>query len=99
MGSSAPDGILAFDWDPVSGELTAAGVAAKVPKVAWLAFSNEHQYVYSASELDDVQRQADGRGGELSRRCGQRRIASAFGGELGRAWGHATWLWITRARC
>ncbi|HUV71200.1 MAG TPA: lactonase family protein [Terracidiphilus sp.] len=52
VASSAPDGILAYDWDPVSGELTAAGVAAKVPKVAWLAFSNEHKYVYSASELD-----------------------------------------------
>lgn len=51
VASSAPDGILAYDWDPVAGELTAAGVAAKVPKVAWLAFSNEHQYVYSASEL------------------------------------------------
>ncbi|HEV2487705.1 MAG TPA: lactonase family protein [Terracidiphilus sp.] len=52
IGSSAPDGILAYDWDPVSGELTAEGVAAKVPKVAWLAFSHEHHYVYSASELD-----------------------------------------------
>ncbi len=52
VGSSAPDGILSFDWDPVTGELKAAGVAAKVPKVAWLAFSHEHQYVYSASELD-----------------------------------------------
>lgn len=52
VASSAPDGILAYNWDPVSGELTAGGVAAKVPKVAWLAFSNEHKYVYSASELD-----------------------------------------------
>jgi 6-phosphogluconolactonase len=51
IGSSTPDGILAYDWDPVSGELTAAGVAAKVANVAWLAFSHEHQYVYSASEL------------------------------------------------
>lgn len=51
IGSGGQDGILAYDWNPVSGELTAAGVAAKVPKVAWLAFSNEHRYVYSASEL------------------------------------------------
>jgi 6-phosphogluconolactonase len=51
VGSGGQDGILAYDWDPVAGELTAAGVAAKVPKVAWLAFSNEHRYVYSASEL------------------------------------------------
>ena len=52
IGSGGQNGILAYDWDPVSGVLTAEGVAAKVPKVAWLAFSHEHQYVYSASELD-----------------------------------------------
>jgi 6-phosphogluconolactonase len=52
IASSAPDGILAYDWDPATGELTPAGVAAKVPKVAWLAFSHGHDYVYSASELD-----------------------------------------------
>jgi 6-phosphogluconolactonase len=52
IGSSAPNGILAYDWDPVGGELIAAGIASKIPKVAWLAFSHEHQYVYSASELE-----------------------------------------------
>jgi len=62
VASSAPDGILTFDWDPLAGELAPAGVAAKVPKVAWLAFSHEHQFVYSASELDSFNR----RGGQLS---------------------------------
>jgi len=52
VGSGGENGILAYDWDPVAGELTVAGVAAKVPKVAWLASSHEHQYVYSASELE-----------------------------------------------
>jgi 6-phosphogluconolactonase len=52
VGSGGENGILAYDWDPVSGELRAQGIAAKIPKVAWLAFSNEHQFVYSASELD-----------------------------------------------
>jgi 6-phosphogluconolactonase len=52
IGSGAPDGILAYDWDPAKGELTAAGVAAKVPQVDWLAFSNGHEFVYSASELN-----------------------------------------------
>jgi 6-phosphogluconolactonase len=51
VGSSAPDGILSYDWDPTKGDLTAVGVAAKVPRVAWLAFSHEHRFVYSASEL------------------------------------------------
>ena len=35
--------------------LTAAGVAAKVRKVAWLAFSHGHEFVYSASELDSFE--------------------------------------------
>lgn len=52
IASNAPDGILAYDWDPVHGELTPAGVAARIPKVAWLAFSHGHEFVYSASELD-----------------------------------------------
>ena len=52
IASSAPDGILAYDWDPVTAVLTAAGVAAAVPKVAWLAFSHGNEYLYSASELD-----------------------------------------------
>ena len=55
VGSAGQNGILAYDWDPVTGELTAKGVAAKVPKVAWLTFSHEHEYVYSASELDMFQ--------------------------------------------
>jgi 6-phosphogluconolactonase len=52
VASSAPDGILAYDWNLTTAELTPAGVAAKVPKVAWLAFSHGHDFVYSASELD-----------------------------------------------
>ncbi len=55
IGSSAPDGILAYDWNPATAELTPAGVAAKVPKVAWLAFSHGHDFVYSASELDSFE--------------------------------------------
>jgi 6-phosphogluconolactonase len=50
IASHAPDGILSFDWDPVSATLTPAGAAAKVPNVAWLAHSGG--FVYSASELD-----------------------------------------------
>jgi 6-phosphogluconolactonase len=55
IGSSSDDGILAYDWDPTRGQLARVGVAAKVPKVAWLAFSHGNQYVYSASELDHFQ--------------------------------------------
>ena len=52
VGSHAPDGILVYDWDPEAAKLTLAGVAAKVGNVAWLAFSQGRDFVYSASELD-----------------------------------------------
>ncbi len=52
IGSHTANGILAYDWDPETATLTAAGVAAKVENVAWLAFSHGHDFVYSASELD-----------------------------------------------
>ncbi|MGA2206780.1 MAG: lactonase family protein [Terracidiphilus sp.] len=52
VGSSAPDGILAYDWDPATATLAPAGVAAKVPNVEWLALSPGHEFVYSASALD-----------------------------------------------
>ena len=72
IGSHTPDGILAYDWDPVAASLTPAGIAAKVPTVAWLAFSHGHEYVYSASELDSFEGKPTGEvasfrlvGGEL----------------------------------
>jgi 6-phosphogluconolactonase len=52
VGSSTPNGILAFDWDPATGDLTPAGVAAKIDKVDWIILSPDRQYLYSASELD-----------------------------------------------
>jgi 6-phosphogluconolactonase len=52
VGSMASDGILAFDWDQASATLTRVEVAAKVPKVAWLAPSRGNKFIFSASELD-----------------------------------------------
>src|ERR1700722_14752557 len=70
VASHAPDGILAFDWDPDGATLTRVGVAAKVPNVAWLALSGE--FVFSASELDSFEGKPTGEvasfrvaGGEL----------------------------------
>ena len=70
VGSHAPNGILAFDWDPANATLTPAGVAAKVPNVAWLALSGG--FIYSASELDTFEGKPTGEvaslrllGGEL----------------------------------
>ncbi len=52
IGSNTPDGILAFDWDPASAELTAAGVAAKLPNVDWVTFSPGREFLYAAAEVD-----------------------------------------------
>jgi 6-phosphogluconolactonase len=52
IGSNKPDGILSYDWDPTTGELTAAGVAAKLANVDWITFSPARDFAYVASEVD-----------------------------------------------
>jgi len=52
VGSNKPDGILAYDWDPATGELTPAGVAAKLANVDWITFSPARDFAYVASEVD-----------------------------------------------
>jgi 6-phosphogluconolactonase len=50
VASHTPDGILAYNWDPMAAAFTKVGVAAKVPNVAWIAMSGD--VIFSASELD-----------------------------------------------
>ena len=45
------NGILNYDWNGETGELTAAGVAASIPMVAWITFSHGNEFLFSASEL------------------------------------------------
>jgi 6-phosphogluconolactonase len=52
VGTKTQDGILAFDWNPATGELTAAGIAAKFASAQWLAFSEGHKYLYAAAGLE-----------------------------------------------
>lgn len=52
VGSGTADGILAFDWDGAKGELTAAGVAAKLTNVDWIVYSHDRKFLYAASEVD-----------------------------------------------
>jgi len=52
IGSGGADGILAFDWNPATAELTAAGVAAKISTIDWITFSPDRKYIYAASEVD-----------------------------------------------
>jgi 6-phosphogluconolactonase len=52
IGSGTPDGILAYDWDGVGGELTPAGVAAKINTVDWMTLSPGREFMYVAAEVD-----------------------------------------------
>jgi 6-phosphogluconolactonase len=55
IGSHSDNGILLYDWDPAQGELAPVGVAARIPKVAWLTMARrfgKSRFVYSASEVD-----------------------------------------------
>jgi len=52
VGSNTSEGILAYNWDGVKGELTPAGVAAKLKNVDWITFSAGHEYLYACSEVE-----------------------------------------------
>ena len=52
IGSGTPDGILAYDWDPATAEVSPAGVAAKLANVDWITFSPGREFLYAASEVD-----------------------------------------------
>ena len=53
IGCNNENGILAFDWNADSGELKAAGVAAKIPTVDWLDYSPGHWFLFAACEVDN----------------------------------------------
>ena len=72
VGSGTPDGILAYDWNPSTAELTPAGVAAKIANVDWITFSPGREFLYAAAEVDAFNGKPTGevasfsvRGGEL----------------------------------
>ncbi len=53
IGSNKPDGILSFDWNSETAELTSAGVAAKIANVDWIIYSADRKYLFAASEVED----------------------------------------------
>ena len=55
VGSNTANGILAFDWDPATGELTSAGVAAKATNVDWIVYSRDRKSLFAASEIESFQ--------------------------------------------
>ena len=60
IGSNKPDGILAFDWNPATAELTAAGVAAKIPNADWVTFSHGREFLFVAAEVESFNGNATG---------------------------------------
>jgi len=52
VGTGTPNGILAFDWHPASGELTQSGVAAQLTTVDWVTYSPDRRFLYAACEVD-----------------------------------------------
>jgi 6-phosphogluconolactonase len=60
VGSGTANGILAYDWDPATGQLTAAGVAAAISTVDWLTYSPGHWFLFAACEVDSFQGKATG---------------------------------------
>lgn len=52
VSSNTPQGILAFNWDAATGQLTNAGQAAQLDHVDWIAFSPDRKYIFAASEVD-----------------------------------------------
>lgn len=77
IGSHTSDGILAYDWSAATGELVRSGVAANVPSVAWLAFSDGHEFLYSASELDNFDGKPTGEVASFRVRGGKLELLSA----------------------
>lgn len=52
VASNTPEGIRSFDWNSATGELTHAGVAAKVDNVDWICFSPDRKTIFAAAEVD-----------------------------------------------
>jgi 6-phosphogluconolactonase len=77
VASGTPDGILAFDWDSATGELTPAGVAARIATIDWVTFSPGREFLYAASEVDSFNGKPTGAVASFSVRHGKLAALSA----------------------
>lgn len=57
---SASRGIYAYRWEPTTGELGAAGLAAESDNPTFLAIDPDAKYLYAANEIDRFEAQASG---------------------------------------
>src|SRR5579872_643192 len=72
VGSGTANGVLAYDWDAATGQLSPAGVAGQISTVDWLTYSPGDRYLFAACELDSFNGKPTGevasfavRGGKL----------------------------------
>jgi 6-phosphogluconolactonase len=77
VASGSQNGILAYDWDPVSGELTAAGVGAGLAHVDWLTFGSGKEFVFAAVEVNSFNGKPTGEVASLRLRDGKLTPVSA----------------------
>lgn len=78
VASNTSEGIRAFDWNPATGGLDSAGVAAKIDMVDWLCLSPDRQHLFAACEVDSFNGKPTGElasfrvaGGRLEQLSGQ----------------------------
>jgi 6-phosphogluconolactonase len=60
VGSNTPNGILAYDWDPATAELSPVGVVAKLANVDWITRFPGRDFLYVASEVDSFDEKPTG---------------------------------------
>lgn len=60
VDGSSSKGIYAYHWDPASGELHAAGLAAASENPTFLAIDPDAKYLYAANEIAKFEAQASG---------------------------------------
>jgi 6-phosphogluconolactonase len=77
VGTCTPDGILAFNWNSATGDLTPAGVAAKINTVDWVTFSAAHNFLFAAAEVDTFNGKPTGEVASFSVRNGELQPLSA----------------------
>lgn len=60
VNNSGSKGIYAYHWDPATGQLTAAGLAAASDNPTFLVVDPDAKYLYAANELQHFEDQASG---------------------------------------
>src|ERR1700728_5305330 len=60
VDGSTSRGIYAFHWDPTTGELQPAGLAAESENPTFLAIDPDAKYLYAANEIASFEAQPSG---------------------------------------